>query len=140
MHPTIRPVAEADLQQIRRIDRAAFSADEQYEDGMYEEMLESGLSVTALDDVGAIVGYAFVQMNPYTHIRSLAVHPESQRKGYGKAMLPAIIAHADCEVDLLVDEANVPAMALYRKLGFEPAEMCPTLPPKRRLVLRIKKA
>lgn len=135
---TIRALVEADLERIKFIDRAAFSEAEQYESGMYRRMLQSGLSVVALDDSGMIVGYAYVQINPYTHIRSLAVDSDFRRLGYGKALMQAIIDRADNEVDLLVDEANEPAIKLYKGLGFHFAEMCATVPPKRRMILQKK--
>lgn len=134
---TIRPMLAADLTSIKRIDRASFPAHEQYDGGMYDRMLESGLSLVALDD-DKIVGYAFVQMNPLTHVRSLAVHPGYRRHGFGKALMAAVIRSGKRRVDLLVDEANLPAIRLYETLGFAGAEMCPTLPPKRRMVLDLQ--
>jgi hypothetical protein len=44
---TIRALAEADLERIKFIDQAAYSADEQYDDAMYRKMLRSGLSIVA---------------------------------------------------------------------------------------------
>ncbi len=129
-------MADADLPRIKEIDKLAFGADEQYEDEVYARMLQSGLSVVACDSSAAIVGYAFVQINPYTRVRSIAVHPNSQRKGYGTAMLQAVIGRANHEVHLLVDETNEPAIRLYESLGFQPAGMCSTVPPKRRMVWR----
>ena len=133
---TIRPLLEPDLQRIKEIDQATFSANEQYDIGMYGRMLQSGLSLVLLEG-GLIVGYTFVQVNPYTHVRSLAVHPSYRRRGFGKALLRAAIENGEHEVDLLVDEGNGPAMRLYESLGFQCAEMCPTIPPKRRMVLRL---
>ncbi len=37
--------------------------------------------------------------------------------------MQTIIDQADYEVDLLVDEANEPAIKLYKSLGFQFAEM-----------------
>jgi ribosomal-protein-alanine N-acetyltransferase len=119
------------------IDRVAFTAEEQYGDEMYRLMLDSGRSVVAVDDSEVIVGYAFVQITRRTHVRSIAVHPDFQRRGFGRALLQAVIANAGHDVDLLVDETNRPAITLYRQLGFQPAEICPTVPPKRRMVLDV---
>lgn len=129
-------MAESDLPQIKAMDKLAFPAEEQYDDGMYNRMLQSGLSLVALDS-GRIVGYAFVQINPYTHVRSLAIHPGHRRRGFGKALMQAVIDRAEDQVDLLVDEGNGPANRLYEQLGFRPAELCPTVPPKRRMVLKL---
>jgi ribosomal protein S18 acetylase RimI-like enzyme len=149
----IRPLARSDLGRINEIDRAAFSAEEQYDDAVYEFMLQSGQSVAAVDGANVIVGYAFVQIldewpwavlldgarrprcRSHSHLRSVAVHPRYQRRGYGKAMLLSVLQSARGFVDLLVDEWNAPAIGLYKSLGFMPAEMCSTVPPKRRMVL-----
>lgn len=125
---------EADLPKIKEIDRAAFSAQEQYDDDMYEHMLRSGRSLVALDG-GHVVGYAFVQINPYTHLRSLAVHPDHHRRGFGRALMQVVIDRGEHQVDLRVDEANTAAVRLYEQLGFRRAEMYATVPPKRRMVL-----
>ena len=133
---TIRTMVESDLPKIKEIDRAAFSAQEQYDDDMYDRMLQSGLSLVALNG-GQIVGYAFVQINPYTHVRSLATHPDHRRRGFGRALMQAVIDRGEHEVDLLVDEGNVPAVQLYEQLGFRRAEMWDTVPPKRRMVFKL---
>ena len=126
------------MDRIKEIDEAAFPPDEQYDEAMYESMLASGLSLVALNGEGLVVGWTFVQMNPYTHIRSLAVHPSFQRRGNGTALLRAVIESASREVDLLVLEANESALRLYLRLGFQAAEMCPTVPPRRRMVLKLQ--
>jgi ribosomal protein S18 acetylase RimI-like enzyme len=133
---TIRTLVESDLPKIKEIDRAAFSAEEQYDDGMYDRMLQSGRSLVALDG-GQVVGYAFVQIDPYPHVRSLAIHPSHHRRGFGRALLQAVIDRGEHQVDLLVDEANTPAVRLYEQLGFRRAEMCATVPPKRRMILQL---
>lgn len=130
-------MAESDIPLIKAIDRLVFSSEEQYEDKMYGFMIQTGLSLVAVDGI-RVVGYAFVQMNPYTHVRSLAIHPEYRRRGLGKALMQAVIDRADHEVDLLVDESNAPASRLYAQLGFRRAAICPALPAKRRMVLKLQ--
>lgn len=98
----IRRLLKSHLESVKELDRAAFSAAEQYDDGMYQAMLQSERSVVALDDADAIVGHAFVQMNPYTRVRSLAVHPASRGKGYAKAMLRAVAQNGGHDVDLFL--------------------------------------
>jgi len=125
-----------DLPRIKAIDKVVFPPEEQYDDGMYDQMLQSGFSLIALDG-GRIVGYAFVQINPHTHIRSLAVHPDHRRRGFGKALMQAVIENGEQEVDLLVDEGNTPATQLYERLGFRRAEMSAMVLRKRRMVLKL---
>lgn len=134
----IRPLVAADLDQVKAIDSATFPPEEQYDEGMYYRMLQSGLSLVALDD-DQIVGYAFVQINPYTHVRSLAVHPSYRRRGYGRALMEAVIEEAEHEVDLLVLEDNAAAVRLYENLGFERAEIAAMVPSRRRMVLRLER-
>lgn len=132
----IRALVERDLPQIKELDLLTFPPEEQYGDGTYVRMLQSGLSRVAIE-INRVVGYAFVQINPYTHVRSLAVHPAFRRRGYGTALLRAVINEGLHEVDLLVDEANLAAVRLYETLGFQPAEMCRLASPKRRMILHL---
>jgi ribosomal protein S18 acetylase RimI-like enzyme len=133
---TVRKLEGSDLERIREIDREAFSTEEQYEDEVYARMPRSGQSVVALDGDCLVVGYAFVQVDTYMRVRSIAVKPNYRRKGYGEAMLRAVVSRSDRDVDLLVDEWNVPAMELYRKLGFRLAEIDPAVPGRLRMVLK----
>jgi ribosomal protein S18 acetylase RimI-like enzyme len=56
----------------------------------------------------------------------VVVHPDRQRRGTGASSLAASgdapIGTGHSEVDLIVTEANEPAVALYRELGFEQVE------------------
>jgi len=152
---TIRTLFASDLERIKEIDRAAFPPADWYEDAMYDSMLQSGLSLVALDEKGEIAGYAFVvrldawpwaqlsqtpvrpECLPHPHVRSIAVYPEQQRRGYASKILRAVIENAVNSVDLLVDESNAPAVRLYESLGFARAETVALTPPKRRMVLSL---
>lgn len=90
----IRALVERDLPQIKELDLLTFPPEEQYGDRTYVRMLQSGLSRVAIE-INRVVGYAFVQINPYTHVRSLAVHPAFRRRGYGTALLRAVIKTKD---------------------------------------------
>lgn len=56
-------------------------------------------------------------------ITNIATHPAYRRRGLGAAVLEALLAEARARglafVTLEVRESNVPAIALYQKLGFE---------------------
>ena len=133
---TIRPLLSSDLQVIREIDAICFPADDQYDSDTYESMLISGRSIVVIED-GDVVGYAFVQDRIWDadlHIRSLAVHPNYRRHGYGEAMLRSVIDSCNCPVDLLVDELNANAVRLYTRLGFVRSEMPSKIPAKIRMV------
>jgi ribosomal protein S18 acetylase RimI-like enzyme len=54
-------------------------------------------------------------------ILNLAVDPGFRRRGVASALLSAVSAQARGTIFLEVAEPNAPAIALYRKLGWEPA-------------------
>ena len=78
---------------------------------------------------GVIVGHA--QLDPMGLHRTrhvvrltLVVHPGREGRGAGRALLEALVAWARAtpgidKVELLARATNEPALALYRKLGFE---------------------
>lgn len=134
----------SDLDRIKEIDRVAFSAEEQYGDAVYERMPQCGRSVVAETPDGEVVGYAFVgeeneDSNGYAfgYVRSMAVHSDYRRRGYGRALLEAVIDSGEREIDLFVDERNEPAIRLYQCLGFQLAEVSRTTSKRRRMVLEL---
>jgi ribosomal protein S18 acetylase RimI-like enzyme len=77
-----------------------------------------------VDDRGRIVGASMVtlfQSDPF--LTFLVVHPDMKRRGIGTSLFTAsgnaLLAAGYSEVDLFVTEGNVPAVNLYRKLGFQ---------------------
>jgi [ribosomal protein S18]-alanine N-acetyltransferase len=56
-------------------------------------------------------------------ILTIAVAPQAQRKGLGHALVDATLRHLHnaraSTLFLEVDELNIPALALYRRLGFK---------------------
>jgi ribosomal-protein-alanine N-acetyltransferase len=54
-------------------------------------------------------------------ILNIAVDPIFRRRGIGSALLTAVCERAKGTIFLEVAEPNEPAIALYRKLGWEPA-------------------
>jgi ribosomal-protein-alanine N-acetyltransferase len=138
----IRPMRVSDLDRIKEIDRLAFSAEEQYGDAVYERMPQYGLSVVVETLDGEVVGYAFVGAerqdsngDAFGYVRSVAVHPDYRRRGYGTVLLEAVIERGEREIDLFVDERNETAIRLYQRLGFQLAEVSTTRPQRRRMVL-----
>lgn len=56
----------------------------------------------------------------HTHIASLAVRPAYFRRGLASALLASVLAEPGIErVTVDTAAANAPALALYRKFGFE---------------------
>lgn len=131
----IRPLEVADVASIREIDAACFDAGDQYDDAMYQTMRDSQESIVAVEG-GAVVGYAYVQRNVWEaelHVRSLAVDPRHQRRGYGQALMRTVIEASPGCVDLLVAPSNTHAVGFYTRLGFVPAEVCESVPGRKRM-------
>ena len=89
------------------------------------------LSIVAVRD-GGIVGHvvcsrATVDGQPSLGLGPLGVHPDSQRRGVGQALMHAVLAAADAlgapAVFLLGDPAY------YQRFGFEPAQQTGVQPP-----------
>ncbi len=55
-------------------------------------------------------------------ITNVCVHPDARRRGYGRAVMEALLGYAEehalFEVSLEVRESNEAAITLYRALGF----------------------
>jgi ribosomal protein S18 acetylase RimI-like enzyme len=79
-------------------------------------------SFLVADDDGAIVGHAFAdaQRPPVLVISRLYVLPARQRRGIGKRLLDAAVAHYPaCEIARLEVEAeNAKGLSFYRREGF----------------------
>jgi ribosomal-protein-alanine N-acetyltransferase len=73
---------------------------------------------------GAVVGYGIMSIAAAeAHILNLCVHPGSQRLGYGRRLLTALLLKAQqtqtSRVFLEVRPSNKAALALYESTGFE---------------------
>jgi ribosomal-protein-alanine N-acetyltransferase len=76
------------------------------------------------DAHGQIVGFSLAwSVADEVHLLELATHPLARRKGFGRALLLALIGYArEHRKRLLLLEvrrSNAPAIALYESVGFE---------------------
>ena len=73
----------------------------------------------------AIYGFE-TKAGPIVWLREVAVLPEHQGEGYGRALVESAlqygIDHGAVRAFLLADDCNTSAIALYRKVGFVPSE------------------
>ncbi|MEY2740594.1 MAG: acetyltransferase MshD [Actinomycetota bacterium] len=86
-------------------------------------------AATAASDAPSLDAFCWVKMHldatpPMGEIYKIAVDPARQGTGLGRAMVVAGLAHMRTRgasvAMLYVDDANAPAVALYRSLGFAP--------------------
>ena len=124
VHPRteIRLMLPADLKAVAQIEKTAY--DYPWSHGIFRDCLLAGYYSLVIELGGEVVGYGIMSIAASeAHILNLCVHPDSQRQGFGRRMLTALLMKAEqCEtrkVFLEVRPSNRAALALYESLGFE---------------------
>ena len=75
----------------------------------------------ALTEQDELMGYLFVtQVMDTADIANIAVAPDFRRQGIASLLLDTALVGMDADIFLEVRASNAPAIALYRKYGFEP--------------------
>ena len=122
--PEPRGLTEADLSRVVEIERHTFS-DPWSRNAFLETMARDEVRGFALeDDRGLLVGYGLcVIAADEGEILNLAVDPGCRRSGLGRqlvgTMLDWLRKAGAGRVYLEVRQSNLPAIGLYRSLGFE---------------------
>jgi ribosomal-protein-alanine N-acetyltransferase len=120
------PMVAADLPQVMELERLAFPV-EPWTPGLFLHELKLDFSRVELartaDAKRRLVGYAcWWLVGDEIHILNLAVHPDAQRRGLGRALVQRVLddaaAHAATSVSLEVRHDNAPGESLYRAMGF----------------------
>ncbi|WP_254537078.1 GNAT family N-acetyltransferase [Halomarina litorea] len=138
--PTVRQAERGDLLEVFRIERRVFPQPWPFE--AFERFLdEPGFMVAECAADGdsdgsrdwrrgerAVAGYVVADLTPnfgrdIGHVKDLAVDPEFQGRGVGTLLLNHALATVEAQgahaTKLEVREDNDPALALYRRHGFE---------------------
>jgi ribosomal-protein-alanine N-acetyltransferase len=120
----VRRATREDLTAIIRIERASFGRDAWGGDWFLDYLSErkNCLFLVALKGE-TIVGYAIVVHNEtHSELDSIVVSPSERGGGIAAALLPRLTVllrrRGVSTMSLLVRLDNVPAIELYRKLGF----------------------
>lgn len=97
-------------------------------------------------DGGRVVGFLLFSTK-YNLLCHLGVHPAYRRQGLAAGLIARMLPHLDRSREISVvtyreeDEKGPAPRALYRKLGFEPAELCFEFGyPEQKFILRPKVA
>ncbi len=121
---TIRAMAVQDLPQVLKIERQCFSTP--WSEEMFLQEINSPDSLLFVAEYqGRVVGYIGTRVlgGGYSEIRVLAVEPNHRRKGIATRLLEkalrALYYRGAKKVYLEVRRSNTPALALYRKAGFQ---------------------
>jgi ribosomal-protein-alanine N-acetyltransferase len=115
----IRPAREADKAALERLSRAAWTdAPDTRPDEIAQLFADEDRLVLVAESEGRPLGYlAGVKLGRTLGIEEVAVSPDFRRMGVGRALVAHALAREQAAV-LSVSEANLPARALYRSLGF----------------------
>lgn len=124
----IRPVQPGELGQLVALDAATFDPPYQLASGeLIELMVTCGHFVVAESAADAgpagLVGYACADVLGDTgQIIRLAVHPNAQHQGIGRALLNAGLAYCSAagarRVTINTQESNATSLRLYEQFGF----------------------
>jgi [ribosomal protein S18]-alanine N-acetyltransferase len=111
---------EGDMAAVASIEGPTRMSEEQ----LRAEMLRpwSLLWVAREGDLGAVAFVVAWHVADELHVLNVATRADRRRRGIGRALMGALVAHARNKhvrhVLLEVRRSNVPAIALYRALGF----------------------
>ncbi len=119
---TLRAMDYSDVDQVMRIEQSIYPYP--WTTGNFIDSLDSGYAcmVAELDDV--LIGYAVLMPSvEEAHLLTIGIATAHQRKGLGEEVLARMMSMAhDSGINRIILEvrpSNAPALALYRKCGFQ---------------------
>ncbi len=119
----IRPMLDADMPAVARVDLAAFGQFwHNTQSALQSARSQCAIATVAEDDLG-VIGYQLSTKNPLgAHLARLGVKPEAQGRGVGSMLVSHLIqALGGSQLGRLsvnTQEDNSASLSLYRKLGF----------------------
>lgn len=123
----IEPLVREDAGQVARIHAETFRqpwSDDDFHALLVEENVFGFIAREEGNRKAQPGGFALARLvTDEAEILTIAVSPHWQRRGLGHALMDAILRHLhNARASMLfleVDELNIPALALYRRLGFK---------------------
>ena len=126
---TLRAARAEDAESIAEIDAAAFPIAFNTPDAVRGSIAEGQtVRILSADEAGRACGFLKLRREGTSdgYVSDIAVHPEFQHRGLGEAMMRWALAWFRKEglkrAALTTTVGNAPAIALYRKLGFDVSE------------------
>ena len=117
-----RPLQEEDLDDLVRIERAAYPYP--WSQGNFRDCLQAGYCCWIAEIEGRLAGY-WILMSALEegHILNCCIAPQWQRRGFGRQLMAHLFeiarGHRLQTLFLEVRLSNEPAKRLYQGLGFE---------------------
>lgn len=120
---SIRSMLQYDLPAVAAVDAAAFDLIWQNSLQALELAYPQAVLATVIEADGQVLGYQLSTRNPIgAHLARLAVRPELQGRGLGRALVADLIQQADrhgmYRLTVNTQNDNAASLALYKKIGF----------------------
>jgi [ribosomal protein S18]-alanine N-acetyltransferase len=120
---SIRTMIQYDLPAVAGVDAAAFDALWQNSLPSLEQAYPQAVLATVLEADGQILGYQLSTRNPFgAHLARLAVLPELQGRGLGRALVADLVQQAErrgmSRLTVNTQSDNHASLSLYKKTGF----------------------
>jgi ribosomal protein S18 acetylase RimI-like enzyme len=120
---SIRSMLQYDLPAVAEVDAAAFDPLWQNSLPSLERAYPQAVLATVIEANGQVLGYQLSTRNPLgAHLARLAVRPELQGLGLGRAMIADLIQQADrhamYRLTVNTQSDNAASLALYKTTGF----------------------
>ena len=118
----IIPMNESHVAQVAALEKQCFS--DPWSENSVASELENPLSLWLIaEEDGAVCGYVGSQtVLDETDMMNIAVHPDCRRKGIAAALIAELVSRLKARgsriLRLEVRESNLPAIALYKAMGF----------------------
>jgi ribosomal-protein-alanine N-acetyltransferase len=129
----IVPLREDDLPRVEALDRAAFAPPWQMDSDALRETLNRSLLAAVVPDRDRIAGYFMAVATPHgVHLTRLAVHPQDQNRGIGRALTTHLLNYFHRAgapwITVNTQRENHRSRQLYQSMGFsEMQEVYPVL-------------
>lgn len=122
-HPGLRPRRDEDFPALMELQRLTNEDSEPLTEKAYREVMETYHHTEVLEADGKVLGCFHVKRSGELGLlEGLAVHPDAQGRGYGRALLERALSWLAAEgaqaVELLVLSEATPARTLYERSGF----------------------
>ncbi len=119
---TLRDMDYGDIEAVMRIEQSIYPYP--WTTGNFIDSLDSGYASMVAELDGTLIGYAVLMPSvDEAHLLTIGIATEHQRKGLGEDVLGRMMAMAhDSGINRIILEvrpSNTPALALYRKCGFQ---------------------
>jgi ribosomal-protein-alanine N-acetyltransferase len=120
---SIRMMFQYDLPAIAEVDASAFDLLWQNSLPALEQAYPQAVLATVVEAEGQILGYQISTRNPSgIHLARLAVRPEMQGRGVGRALIADLVGQAERRgvyyLTVNTQSDNAASLAVYKKTGF----------------------